>query len=182
MEFFLVVFVFAHFLVDKRSDKDDVGKNIKPKHKNDHRSEGAVNGGIFYRRTYEPGEKSAYYGENKRTENRSGKNVYVIRASPCVAVINGVKHSCGNDIQNYETEPVPKVCKVKKIYKIDKSKERFKKGYKPSSTDNGDSENVDSNKKSDCVNKAEREANGICQLPTNLKEAVRAMKADTLLT
>lgn len=161
MKLFSVVFVFAKLFVDKRSDKDNVRKDIKPEHKNDYRSKGTVDCGIIYGRTYEPGEKTAYNGENKRTEDRSGKNVYVIWASPCVAVINGIKHSGGNDIQNYEAEPVPKICKVKKIYKIDKRKERLKKVNKPSSADNCDSEDINSNKKSYCVNKAESKTQSV---------------------
>ena len=65
VEFVTVVFVFANFFVDKRSDKDNVRKDIKPEHEDDHRSKGTVNCGIFYGRAYEPGEESAYYGENK---------------------------------------------------------------------------------------------------------------------
>ena len=94
MEFhFWVGTVFAQFLIYKRTDEDDICKDIKPEHQYDNGSKGTVDCGIFDRETDEPGEKSAYNGENERTENRSGKNVYVIWAAPCVAVINRVKHS-----------------------------------------------------------------------------------------
>ena len=161
VEFLLVVFVFAKFFVQKRAKKDYIGKDIKPEHKDDYGSKGTVNSGIFYGRAYEPGEKSAYNGENKRTENRPGKNVYAVWASPGVAVINGVEHSGGNYIQYYKTEPVPKVCKVKKIYKIDKLKKRFKNVDKPSSADNRYSKDVNGHKECNGINKAESKPKGI---------------------
>ena len=161
MKFSLVISVFTDFLVYKCSDKDYIRKNIKPEHKNDHRSKGTVNRGIFYRKTYEPGEKTAYNGKNKGTENRTGKNGNVIWASPGVAVINRVKHPGGKNIQNYKPKPVPKVCNIQKIYKINKDKKWFKKVDKPSSADNRNSKNIDSNKKSDRVNKAEGKTQSI---------------------
>lgn len=85
---FRIASMIADFLVYKRSDKDYVRKDIEPEHEDYYGSKGAVNGGIFYGICYEPGKKSADKGKNKRTENRPGKNVYPIGASPCAAVIN----------------------------------------------------------------------------------------------
>ena len=145
---FWVAFVFAHFLVYQSAEKDYVGKDIKPEHQNDYGSKGTIDRGIFYRRTYEPGEKSAYNSENKRTEDRARKNFHFIGTAPCVAVINGIKHSGGNYIKNYKSEPVPEVRKIKKIYKIYHGKKRFKKSYKPSSCDNRYCKNVNGQKES----------------------------------
>ena len=98
VELFSVVFVFADFLVDQSAYKGYVGKNIKPQHQDNYGSKRTIDSGIFYRRTYEPGEKSAYNGKNDRTENRAGKNVYVIWASPRVCIIDNIKHSGGNNV------------------------------------------------------------------------------------
>ena len=60
MKFSLVISVFAEFLIDKRTYKDYVRKNIKPKHQYDYRSKGTVYCGIFYGKTYKQGKNSAY--------------------------------------------------------------------------------------------------------------------------
>ena len=85
---FWVGTVFTQFLVYKRTDEDDICKDIKPEHQYNDGSKRTVDCGIFDRGTDEPGEKSADNGEKNGTDCRTGKNTYFKRASPRVAKIN----------------------------------------------------------------------------------------------
>ena len=163
---FRVGTVFAQFLVYKRTDEDDICKDIKPEHQYDNGSKGTVDCGIFDRETDAPGEKSAYNGEKNGTYCRTGKYVYFEWASPRVAKINRIEHCGGKQIKDHKTEPVPKIGDIEKIYKIYHLEKRFQKIFKPSSGNNYHREKIDDHKESTGVYKTENESGGVVSAVT----------------
>ena len=147
--------MLAKFFVDKRTHKGYICKDVKPKHKNNNGSKRTVNGGIFYGKTYEPGENTAYYCKKNGADGGTGKNIDSVRTVPGVAKINGIKHSGRKDAKNYKSEPVPKIGKIDETNNTKLNKNRFKQINKPSAGNNYHRKKIYSDKESNCINETE---------------------------